>query len=218
MAMLVRLVASVLFVAGFGLVSLKVSAQVGPSNLGTFNVPVGQFASVGLTDTFTASSGILAPASLTDPYNFVDVYTFTTSPSAAFIDTISFNIGNAISNMQIAVFSSPAGYTTPGTYINQIGSTTGSVTGGGWANDTTTTSGLNTIVSLSSVALTPGGTFTLEIRGNAPVLSGAQTASYSGNLLLTGISAVPEPQSAALMLMGLAGVIASAVVARRHRA
>jgi len=210
-----RFVRSFLLVAGFGLVSVNASAA--PGYLGSFNVPVGQFSSVGLTDTFTVKNGILAPTSTAAPYNFVDVYTFTTSPSAAFIDTISFNFGNAISNMQIAVFQSPAGYTLPGTYVNQIGSTSGAVAGGGWSLDQTSTSGLSTTVSLNAVSLNPGGTYTLEIRGNVPVLSGTQSASYSGNLLLTGISAVPEPQSVALMLLGLMAAVGTAQLVRRSR-
>ena len=223
---LVRRVPFLFAVAGLGLLSLNATAQTVPNftspsfTLGSFNDAIGQFTSVSLGDTFTASSGILAPASpTTAPYNFVDVYSFTTGSANASVDTISFNVGNAISNVQIAVFASPTTlFNAPGTYVNQIGNTSGAVSGGGWGADASVTAGTSTIVSLSSVALNPGGTYTIEIRGDAPVLSSTQTASYAGNLLLTGVAAVPEPQSGLLMLLGLSLLVAGSVFLRRSRA
>jgi len=225
MSSLVRLVPSLLTVAGLGLMSLNATAQTVPNftspsfSLGSFNDGIGQSTSVSLGDTFSASSGIVAPASTTAPYNFVDVYTFTTGSANASVDTISFNVGNAISNLQIAVFGSPTStglFNSPGTYVNQIGNTSGAVLGGGWGADASVTAGTSTTVTLSNVALNPGGSYTIEIRGDAPVLSGTQTASYAGNLLLTGISAVPEPQSSLLVLLGLGAVVAVSVFGRRR--
>jgi hypothetical protein len=201
-----------------GLVALAPMAALGqtygPSALPAFNVPAGQSSSVSIGDTFTVANGLLAPTNPLNPYNFVDVYTFTTGSALASVDTISFSYAPGISNIQIALFSgSPTGFVNPGTYNNSIGSTSGALTGGGWGADQYATFGGNNIVSLANVALSPGGSFTLEIRGDVPLLSGVQTSSYSGNLSITGV--VPEPQSAALMLAGLAIIVGFALRAGR---
>jgi hypothetical protein len=175
-------------------------AQAGPSFLGSFSPLPGQPSSIAIGNTLSAANGLLATDSVTQ-WNFTDVYTFSTSPATASVNTISFEYVPGITNIQIALFAgSPTGFATPGTYNNSIGSLTGAVAGGGWAsNQFSSGPGFN-VVTLSNVSLNPGGSFTLEIRGAAPVLTGSATASYSGNLLL---SAVPEPETYALFFAGL---------------
>ncbi len=197
--------------------SAAAAAQTyGPSNLPAFNVGPGQSSSVSIGDTFSAATGINPPIG-SNLYNFVDVYTFTTDPGTAAVDTITFDLSNAISNMQLAIFAgSPAGYASPGTYINQIGSTSGAVSGGGWGSDVSTVvGGVETVVTLTGVSLAPGGSYTLEIRGDAPPLAGSSTASYSGNVAIQGL-ALPEPDAVSLFLLGL-GLVGATVVLNRRR-
>lgn len=201
---------------GAALVLGTTSAGALAQTYGPSNLPAGTFStlpsSVSIGDTFNAGLGIVAPASGTNPYNFVDVYTFTLGTAGnATADTVTFNFAPSISNLQIALFGGSTGY-APGTYVNQTGSTSGALQNGGWSADVTTNLGIETVVSLSGVALAPGQTYTLEVRGDAPTLTGTQTASYSGNL---SIQALPEPATWSLALAGALGV-AAWVRRRRH--
>ena len=180
------------------------TAPVGPSDLGTLNVPF----TISYGDSFTSPQ----PAVGTSPYTFTDAYTFTIGGTAAYDSfTATINLGNilSIANFQAALFNGTPlaaqfGGTGAGSHIGFTGSTSGAVTGLAW------TAGSGGFITLSAPSLAAGA-YTLEVRGK---VNGTNGGSYAG---VMNLAPVPEASNVALMLAGI-GVFGVLAVRRRGRA
>jgi hypothetical protein len=197
----VRTAVAALLLLGAGVAVAQTSPPVAPSNFGSISV---LNASIG--DTFATAYA----ASSNPLYNFVDVYTFTyNGPSgSASGSAISFSsmADTSISNLQAAVFALPsalfANASAFGTYGSSQGDTSGALNP--W---TTMSLGTGSATTFSNDALVNGTSYAVEIRG----LIGSAGASYGGNLTIT---AVPEPASVSLLVLGL---LSLAFAVRRAR-
>ena len=151
------------------------------------------------TDLAALPAGRLGPA-----FNFVDVIRFTLTDPAFTSIMASLSLptpasgadpARNISNFQAAVFKDGAAEPLTGSFTNWLGSCN-PVAGLGWGNDANALPGA---VELSADRLR-AGSYTLQIRG---LVDGTAGGLYAGSLLLTPLSAVPEPARLALLLAGL---------------
>jgi len=152
------------------------------------------------------TSGLTNPiTSSVDTGFFKDYYQFTT-PTGTF-NTIAATINLAgvlaIDNLQARLYK--------GTYLAQIGPSVQSWSSPISAGVSTGTVSVINPVLVGTASVTE--TYTLELRG---VVTGMGGGSYGGalNIVAGDVTAVPEPESYALMLAGLA-MIGGMVVRRR---
>ena len=182
-----RTISKLLTALAIGLTSISASAAL--TNYGNVTLP------------FTHSYG----NSLSAAGSFVDDYQFTFSPAGTF-NTISatFDLANIlqITGLQARLYQGAGPFTSGSTPLIQA-----------WSTPISAAPGTTGELVVINPILLGADTYTLEIRGNVQGLAGG---SYGGalNVAIGDVTAVPEPESYALMLAGLA-MIGGMVVRRR---
>ncbi|MBC7787959.1 MAG: PEP-CTERM sorting domain-containing protein [Methylophilaceae bacterium] len=161
------------------MVSLNAKADI-ITNLSSVGVPF----SINYGQSFSAASS---------GTTFFDDYIFTIDAGSTNSVTSSIDLGNflGISNMRARL------YTGSNHYTSAVPLTEASLLEN-WG----TTANLGSGVSLTTVVLNPialtAGTYTLQIKGT---VTGTSGGSYAG---LLNVAPVPEPESYAMLLSGLA--------------
>ena len=166
---------------------------------------------IGLT-SISASAALTNYGGVTLPFSQSYGHTFSALESGLFSDTYQFSFATASGTFNtIAATIDLAGILhITGLDARLYHGTTAS--GPAMVQGWTTPLGSGEVTVINPVALA-GDTYTLEIRGT---VSGSAGGSYGGalNIAIGDVTAVPEPESYALMLAGLA-MIGGMVVRRR---
>jgi hypothetical protein len=187
-------------VTDFGNITLPFTHSIGDSFIGS---QAGGFVTQDGAPVVTTTIGGLA-------YFYDDfVFSLPQAPLANFnAAAVSIDLGSFLSlqNFSARLYKLDSGLTSLTTGLPSSGTPIQS-----WTSSPLITPGLTgTAVLFQNVDLQAGATYTLEFRGT---IAGAAGGSYGGNLNITPLAAIPEPDSAALLWASL-GIIG--MVSRRR--
>jgi len=185
-------------VTNFGSINLPFTHSIGDSFIGS---QAGGF--------FTQDGAPVVTTTIAGLAYFYDDFVFSLpqAPLANFnAAAVSIDLGSFLSlqNFSARLYKLDSGLTSLTTGLPSSGTPVQS-----WTSSPLITPGLTgTAVLFQNVDLQAGATYALEFRGT---IAGAAGGSYGGNLNITPLPSVPEPDSAALLLasLGIIGMVSS---------